>query len=186
MPAPKLSYNEAVRTIKAVNAAITKRGGKKKHTADAFTLDAAKALGIAPRTLLNRLQKIAQSPSDYPGLKVGQEPPQLAGAVELPAFPDDDMPTAQLIDLMCSRFEKRLARAKAERWYRVGMPDNRPFGLILWGDPHLDSNGCNWPLVKEHAAWHGLSSGHQQARFLPRSSITSSGLNPCGLFGWPM
>ena len=29
-------------------------------------------------------------------------------------------------------------------------PKNGPFGVVWFGDPHLDSNGCNWPALKEH------------------------------------
>ena len=68
----------------------------------------------------------------------------------LPDFPDDDIPESEIIDIMCRRFQKRAASREAKKWFRIQMPSDDPFAIMWWGDPHLDSNGCNWPLLKEH------------------------------------
>lgn len=121
-----------------------------KHNGNAYAM--AKATGIAHSSIRRRIVRATKAkaegktglPTQYP---VGQEH---RPKPELPAFPDDDIPTDELIDLMERRFTKRFERAKAERWFRVTMPDNQPFALCFFGDPHVDSNGCNWPLLREH------------------------------------
>lgn len=72
-------------------------------------------------------------------------------APTLPDFPDDDIPDDQIIDLMCQRYSKRAEHRASKKWFRIEMPDDRPFAIMWWGDPHLDSNGTNWPLLKVHA-----------------------------------
>jgi hypothetical protein len=69
----------------------------------------------------------------------------------LPDLPDDDIPDDEIIDLMCRRYSKRAEHRAAKKWFKIQMPDDKPFGIMWWGDPHLDSNGTNWPLLKEHA-----------------------------------
>lgn len=70
----------------------------------------------------------------------------------LPDFPDDDIPVDQIIDTMCNRFEARQAHHAARKWFPIQMPDADPFAVAWFGDPHLDSNGANWPLIREHCA----------------------------------
>ncbi len=67
---------------------------------------------------------------------------------EIPQFPEDDLPTDELIDMMCRRFEKRQAYQNAVKWFPVKVNENKPIGLAFVGDPHVDDNGCNWPLLK--------------------------------------
>lgn len=75
----------------------------------------------------------------------------IASDIELPDFPIDDIPIEQVIDQMASRFEVRRASYDAHTWFPVGLRDNKPIGLLMVGDPHLDDNGANWPLLREHA-----------------------------------
>lgn len=72
-------------------------------------------------------------------------------APTLPDFPDDDIPPEKIIDLMCQRYSKRAEHKASKKWFRIQMPDDRPFALWWWGDPHLDNNGTDWPLLKRHA-----------------------------------
>lgn len=67
-----------------------------------------------------------------------------------PVLPDGDVSVDELRAQLSRRFEKRAQRAAALRWYEIALPDDRPYGLMLWGDPHLDNNGCNWPLLEQH------------------------------------
>lgn len=67
-----------------------------------------------------------------------------------PEFPDDDIPVDEIRALMSRRFEKRAAHKAAKQWFKIRMPEDKPFGVMVFGDPHLDSNGCNWPLLERH------------------------------------
>lgn len=70
--------------------------------------------------------------------------------VVMPQFPEDDLPVEQIIESMSLRYAKRSAYETALRWFPIKMPDNKPIGLAFVGDPHVDDDGCNWPMLQEH------------------------------------
>ena len=74
--------------------------------------------------------------------------------VDLPQFPDDDIPTEEIIASMEQRFSKRHAHSQAKRWFPIKVKIDGPFGIMWYGDPHLDNNGCNWPLLRKHIELH--------------------------------
>lgn len=106
---------------------------------------AAAALGISRSTLQHSLLKAASD-----GIEA--EPPDETAIddVEFPAFPDEDVSVEKIIDLMCQRYEKRKASHEAHTWFPIKMPDDKPFGILFAGDPHVDDNGCNWPALRRH------------------------------------
>lgn len=67
-----------------------------------------------------------------------------------PELPSSELPPGQLIDQACARFSHHLAARQARRWMEIGVKSNKPIGVCLMGDPHIDNNGCNWPLLREH------------------------------------
>ena len=106
---------------------------------------AARMLGIPEGTLKSRYRAALAATSEGRLYSDSKEP-------QVPDLPADDLPVEELIALQIKRFEKRSARAEAKRWIEIGMPDDRPFGLLWFGDPHVDDNGCNWSLLRAHCA----------------------------------
>lgn len=100
---------------------------------------AAKAWGLDHRAVAKRWQKVKE--------RRAQEVTEPV----LPVFPDGDIPIDEIRQQLARRFEKRHELAKAKEWFDIRMP-NKPFGLMIWGDPHIDSNGCNWPLLERDVA----------------------------------
>ena len=109
--------------------------------------EAARRLGIHPRTFDNRLQ-IAKARFGLDPENV--QPPKDPSPVKLPEFPDNDIPTEEIIETLKKRFEKRKERADAEKWWPVKIKDEGPFAICHWGDVHLDSPGCDWPTLEKH------------------------------------
>ena len=70
--------------------------------------------------------------------------------IEFPQLPDDDIPTTEIIEQMARRFEKRQKAYRARQWMTYKVKDKKPIGIAWVGDPHVDSNGCNWSLLKDH------------------------------------
>lgn len=139
MPIKPLSREmaeEAVAEYQKARAALPKA-----YNQEVLAL-AGQALGLTEKGIATRLKVAAER---Y-GLRPSDE-----RVPKLPELPDPELPVDETIDQLCSRFEKRHARAKAERWMRIQMPDDQPFALCFWGDPHLDNPGTNWPLLKRHA-----------------------------------
>lgn len=99
--------------------------------------EAAAAVGVNRSTFQSRLVR-AQSritPTD---------------TITAAPLPPDDIETGEIIDHMKRRHEVRAAHHAAKRWRRFHVPTDGPYGLMLFGDPHLDDDGCNWSLLTDH------------------------------------
>ncbi len=46
----------------------------------------------------------------------------------------------------------KVAKAIEKEWFDIQMPSNEPCLIALVGDPHLDDDGCNWPLLTRDVA----------------------------------
>lgn len=67
-----------------------------------------------------------------------------------PFIPADDIPVEDIISSMCQRFDKRKNAHEAKKWMEFKVDTDKPIGICTFGDPHIDDDGCNWPLLKEH------------------------------------
>lgn len=161
MPQKALTRDEIDKAIRAVDDAIKRGWGFGDGKPSAIS-EAARVLGVDRRKIEHRIavakqrynialhiptRAVKNVVTDRSRMAVKQE---AATQPTLPDFPDDDIPVTSIIDLMCNRFEKRTAHREAKKWFKIEMPSDDPFAVMWWGDPHLDSNGCNWPLLKRH------------------------------------
>lgn len=102
-------------------------------------MQAAKALGISRSTLRGRIALAERELAEKRAAET---------ETRLPVFPDDDIPTSQIIASLEQRFKKRAEHHKSVKWFPVKVSGNDPIGIAFMGDPHLDDNGCNWPLLR--------------------------------------
>jgi len=79
-----------------------------------------------------------------------QQENKLTNIITAPVFPDDDIPVTEIIDSMCNRFKKRKDSHDAKKWMQFDVATDQPICICWFGDPHIDDDGCNWPLLKEH------------------------------------
>ena len=70
--------------------------------------------------------------------------------VEFPDLPSSELPPKELIKQAAIRFEGHRTARDARRWMEIKVKSNKPFGLSFVGDPHIDNNGCDWPLLESH------------------------------------
>ena len=70
--------------------------------------------------------------------------------VTLPDFGDDDIPVEEIKEQMKKRFSKRLEFSESKRWFEIKVNVKGPIGVAFIGDPHVDDDGCNWPLLDHH------------------------------------
>ena len=73
-----------------------------------------------------------------------------ASEITPPTILDDDIPVEEIIASMCKRFDKRHASHKSKKWMEFKVDTDLPIGICWFGDPHVDDDGCNWPLLKDH------------------------------------
>lgn len=79
-----------------------------------------------------------------------REPRWESGDLEFPELPPSSPPVEELIDRMTADFERRHHAEKARNWFAVKVKMRGPVGIAWLGDPHVDDNGCNWPLLRRH------------------------------------
>lgn len=70
--------------------------------------------------------------------------------VDIPALPEESEPVRDLIERRRKHSKRKIERQKAERWLPVQFSESEPFGVLWFGDPHLDDDSCNWDLLLEH------------------------------------
>ncbi|BAQ18280.1 hypothetical protein [Methyloceanibacter caenitepidi] len=129
-----ISLAEAQRTIEVVDSSATR-------------VEAAAKLDISQRALQSRLKKIKARHGLSPdGARKTERPTE----IEFPDFPDEDVEVEELLDMAEKRFEKRMESHEAHTWFPIKVKDNRPFGILWFGDPHIDDNGCNLPVLRKH------------------------------------
>lgn len=73
------------------------------------------------------------------------------GEAAAEALPPKDLPFEQRLATMKERNALRIAHERATAWQRVHIPVEGPYGLCLFGDPHLDDPYCDLVSVERHA-----------------------------------
>ena len=71
--------------------------------------------------------------------------------LELPDFPASDLPIDRVLDMIEERSQLRIKSFDAHTWFPVKVKEDKPLGILWFGDPHLDDNGCDWKLVRRYA-----------------------------------
>jgi len=147
--------SEALRRIESIEQALREgcppigvpcKSGQRN--AVAVGLERAGVRSNSSTQLLERVQESAGRRIDW-SLYPGEAPrAPISPRFDPPPIPADDIPVEQLIDQLAERFERRAENAAAKRWMRFALHDAGPYVLAFVGDPHLDDNGCNWPLLK--------------------------------------
>jgi hypothetical protein len=103
--------------------------------------EAAQSIGITVPKLKHR-DKL------YNERRLGEKPALEADEIEFPDLPSSELPAEQLIEQACKRFESHLNARDARRWMEIKIKSNKPMAVCFMGDPHVDNNGCNWPLLR--------------------------------------
>lgn len=79
--------------------------------------------------------------------------------VRPPSIPSKNMPVEKIIEAAEQRFIRERDNKSALKWMPFAMPDDLPVALCFMGDPHVDDNGCNWPLLRRDVGLMATSPG---------------------------
>lgn len=162
MPTPPISRHEALRRIEAIEQALCEGcapiGAVSRNGQRSAIRVAWQRLGIRSSYNISDMGRLERSA----GRRIDWElsAPPSAPRFDPPAIPADDVPVEQLIEQLSERFERRAENAEAKRWMRFALKDAGPYLLAFVGDPHLDDNGCNWPLLRRDVALMGTPHVH--------------------------
>ena len=108
---------------------------------------AARMLGIAHRTMQHRMKYIRE---DKPKFTAPELPSSLPSIEEL-------------LEQRTAQGDRSLAADDARHLIPIDVHIEGPYGLWIWGDPHVDADGCNMRLLREHvelAKHPSILSGH--------------------------
>lgn len=124
--------------------------------------DAAARLGI-PRTTLDA--RIAQAKragmitaADIERLRRG-DPVVPPAEFEIDELPSELAPIDELLERRSKQFKRKERAKEARHLVPVRVKIDGPFGLALGGDPHLDDDGTDIDLVREHIRIIGRTEG---------------------------
>lgn len=108
---------------------------------------AADSLGLPRTTFQNRLR----------AAKAGR----FVKGVEFVAQPvaDTDMDVQELIAFRKRQFEIRQAAEEKNKLIPVTVRKTGPIGILWFGDPHVDDDGCNLPLLDSHVELVRVTDG---------------------------
>ena len=103
---------------------------------------AAAEFGIARQTMQDRIRNARA--------RLGANAPKM---VEMPSFledGDEEEPIDEIIERMSRNFERAKKAQDARKWFPIKFKDDKPVGILFVGDPHIDDNGCNLPVLRKH------------------------------------
>jgi len=101
---------------------------------------AAQALGIPRSTLRSQVEQARKqgiSPSDD-------------DKYVLPDFPAEGLSATEVMEMAVKNFERRKTSHDAHTWFPIKIKDDKPIGILWFGDPHVDDDGCNWPVLRKY------------------------------------
>lgn len=67
----------------------------------------------------------------------------------IPGVQPEDEPIDELLERRCRSYERQAENQKIEEKV-VTIPTSEPFGIVHLGDPHLDDDGTDLPLLRKH------------------------------------
>lgn len=102
---------------------------------------AARLLGLPRETFMGRLRR-----AEALGLKPFAD--REYSDLGVPSLPSAEVPLADLVRHRVERFKTQWRARQAREWIPIRVATSGPFCLAFVGDPHVDDNGCNWPLLE--------------------------------------
>ena len=109
---------------------------------------AANALGISRRAMQHRIKHLKE-PTGH--------------KFTAPKLPSSLPSIDELLEMRTAQGDRSIAADEARNLVNVDVHIAGPFGLWVWGDPHVDADGCNMRLLREHvelAKHPAILSGH--------------------------
>lgn len=120
--------------LRAVLCAVQEHGSKAA---------AAKALGLPASTLKSQF-----AAAERRSIHVEKDE-----AVEFPAFVhgDEEEPIDDILDRFRKAHDRKQKAIEARSWFPIKIKDEKPYGILWFGDPHLGVH-CDWKTLESHIA----------------------------------
>ncbi len=142
--------NEKASDEKIVNALI-------KH--NWVRHEAAKDLGISYRAFLARLAKMKKRGIKIEGTTYQGRNVDAPRGFEFTPLPEDDVPIEELIEQRKRKFAHKREHEEASKLIPIRIKIGGPIGLLHFGDPHVDDDGCDIEAIERHTALVNRTEG---------------------------
>jgi hypothetical protein len=120
---------------------------------------AAQKIGMNVRTLLSRIQDMQGKGISVPGSTYQHTPNVVRDEFEFTPLPDDDVPIEELIKQRKRKFLHKREHEEASKLIPIKIKIAGPIGLLHFGDPHVDDDGCDIEAIERHTALVNATEG---------------------------
>lgn len=112
---------------------------------------AARQLGISVRHLIERAKLLEAK--GVTGIQTTYNAPKVENSgFEFTPLPDDDIPIEELIKHRKRQFSHKAAHEEAAKLIPIKIKLDGPIGILHFGDPHVDDDGCDLEAIERHTA----------------------------------
>ncbi len=121
---------------------------------------AARALNVNVRSLQFRLDALKARGVDIPeSTYAGLPTEEIYKDFEFTPIPDDDVPIEELIAQRKRKFAHKREHEEASKLIPVRVKLDGPIGILHFGDPHVDDDGCDIEAIERHTALVNKTKG---------------------------
>jgi hypothetical protein len=124
---------------------------------------AAQVLGVSVRTVLDRLSAMRGKGVEVPGssYNVGKKERFDAKPVEFTftPLPENDISVEELVAHRKRQFAHKREYEEASKLIPIRIKIPGPIGILHFGDPHVDDDGCDIEAIERHTALVNATEG---------------------------
>lgn len=73
---------------------------------------------------------------------------EFGAAIVPPQLPSEELTAEEIIEHREKKFSRKQAHELARKLIQIDIPVSGPFGILHFGDPHVDDDGTDWSLLK--------------------------------------
>jgi len=121
---------------------------------------AAETLGMSTRSVMDRVSRmrgkgIAVPESSYNKDHFDAKPAEFT----FTPLPSDDIPVEELIAHRKRQFQHKREHEEASKLIPIRIKIGGPIGILHFGDPHVDDDGCDLEAIERHTALVNATEG---------------------------
>lgn len=101
--------------------------------------ETARKVGVTKRTVERTIARVRARSEDI-----------ILDAPTSSAIPSASRPYEDLVRDRMENFQRRQAHEDALSSLTIRVPISGPYGILVFGDPHVDDDGTDWPSLRRH------------------------------------
>ena len=125
---------------------------------DGVRAKAASLLGISPRGVVDRVQSLRAKGREvpestyHPGNAAKERFDKKPEEFTFTPLPEDDISVEDLVAIRKRQFAHKREYEEASKLIPIRITIPGPIGILHFGDPHVDDDGCDIEAIERHTA----------------------------------